>query len=260
MFNISGPLHVTNGTADIILSVDPSATKDLTITTTNTAADIVITIAHGSTNYVLRANGTTTANMQYPIIVRQNGVDVASNSYSVNFTAGVSATDAGSGVASVSASATGPQIATYYDAKAVGTAGGTSSASATWGTRTLNTAGANNNISGASLASNQFTLPNGTYYIEASAPSLTIGITRLRLKNVTDTTYPLYSINSRQTTSALRSDIRTYMHGIFDINSSKAFSIEQYTTTLSPGVFGYGSASGGLDDEIFTVVSVMKIP
>jgi hypothetical protein len=54
-------------------------------------------------------------------------------------------------------------------------------------TRTLNTV-TTNTITGASLASNQVTLPAGTYRIDASAPALTVSAHRVLLKNVTNNT------------------------------------------------------------------------
>ncbi|MBK9322713.1 MAG: hypothetical protein IPM97_07165 [Bdellovibrionaceae bacterium] len=55
------------------------------------------------------------------------------------------------------------------DEKPANTAGGTFT-SGSWQTRTLNTTRFNT-IPGASLASNQITLPAGTYYVRAVAPT-----------------------------------------------------------------------------------------
>ena len=63
-----------------------------------------------------------------------------------------------------------------------------------WTKRSLNTV-VTNTISGASLASNQITLPAGTYYIEVDATMLSGGPTRNALYNVTDATYAAYGIN-----------------------------------------------------------------
>jgi len=70
------------------------------------------------------------------------------------------------------------------DQKTSGSHGG-SSVATTWTTRTLNTV-VSNEISGASLSSNQITLPAGKYYFEASAPAYKINGHRIKLYNATD--------------------------------------------------------------------------
>jgi hypothetical protein len=65
-----------------------------------------------------------------------------------------------------------------------GTAGGTGSIG--FNTRAMNTVVGSNLIPGTSLAGNIVTLPAGTYYFEASAPTSQTGITKLSLYNNTD--------------------------------------------------------------------------
>ena len=57
-------------------------------------------------------------------------------------------------------------------------------------TRDLNTV-VTNEITGASLGSNQITLPSGTYYIEAYAPGYACLKHRLFLYNTTDSSYTI---------------------------------------------------------------------
>jgi len=70
------------------------------------------------------------------------------------------------------------------DEKAANTQGGTFTQDA-WQTRVLNTE-TTNEITGASLASNQITLPAGTYYIEAFAWAFQVNRHKTRLRNITD--------------------------------------------------------------------------
>lgn len=65
------------------------------------------------------------------------------------------------------------------DQKAANTAGGTFT-SGSWQTRDLNTV-VTNTITGASLASNQITLPAGIYDVEASAPAYAVGQHKAKL-------------------------------------------------------------------------------
>src|SRR5687768_2319629 len=74
------------------------------------------------------------------------------------------------------------------DEKAANTAGGTFTTGA-WRTRTLNTEKLDEITS--TLASNQFTLPAGTYNIVASAPAFFVSRHQTRLRNITDGTTTL---------------------------------------------------------------------
>jgi hypothetical protein len=53
-----------------------------------------------------------------------------------------------------------------------------------WRTRELNTV-KTNTVSGASLASNQVTLPAGTYWVQATAPGIDVALHQARLQNIT---------------------------------------------------------------------------
>ena len=76
------------------------------------------------------------------------------------------------------------QLLHVRDEKASGVDGGTSVAGDN--TRDLNTV-VTNEITGASLSSNQITLPAGTYFIQASAPAFKPGNHKVILYNTTDT-------------------------------------------------------------------------
>jgi hypothetical protein len=71
----------------------------------------------------------------------------------------------------------------FSDQKSQNTPGGTFT-SGSWQTRTLNTT--SGSISGASLSSNQFTLPAGTYVIESTAPAYRVQEHQSRIQNITD--------------------------------------------------------------------------
>lgn len=124
------------------------------------------------------------------------------------------------------------------DTKATGTAGGTSSTGAN--TRVLNTTVANN-ISGASLASNQVTLPAGTYRIEASAPANRSGRSRLYLYNVTDGVTALLGATGFTTTTASE-QVTSSVNGYITIAASKVFELRQYVQS--------GFASNGLGIDV----------
>lgn len=138
--------------------------------------------------------------------------------------------------------------------QASGTAGGTFTSGA-WRTRTLNTV-KQNGISGASLASNQITLPAGTYTIEAILPTLNTNSSQGRLQNITDTST---SIIGQSGVTGTTAGGFVFVRGIFTVPSSttKAFEIQhQCTTTRATDGFGFPSSLG---TEVYTEVVIKKI-
>jgi len=141
------------------------------------------------------------------------------------------------------------------DQKTTGTDGGTSAAT-TWNTRDLNTV-VTNEISGASLSSNQITLPAGTYYIEASGPATRSQGTQLRLYNITDASTELLG-QSAYSGSGDNTNVHSLMCGRFTIADAKVFEVDQYTIT-TVGTLGLGTASDSGSTEIYTDVKIWKV-
>ena len=139
------------------------------------------------------------------------------------------------------------------DEKTSGTNGGASSAGNN--TRVLNTI-KTNEISGASLSSNTITLPSGSYFIMASAPNNYAGLTKLRLRNTTDSSYTLEGMSgfvddstSVQTTQ--------FLSGRFTISAQKDFQIYHYiNVAYSPLGFGRPISQG---TEVYTDVMIWKV-
>ncbi len=147
----------------------------------------------------------------------------------------------------------GVQLVHFQDQKANGTHGGASSA-ATWNTRTLNTE-VSNTISGASLASSQITLPAGSYRMWATAPAYTVSKSRLRLRNITDTTTTLSGGNSTDEGTNLS---QTYtLQGRFTIAAQKTFELQHYTAS-AVATFGLGVACSTGESEIYADVMIWK--
>lgn len=106
-------------------------------------------------------------------------------------------------------------------------AGGTSIAGSN--TRILNTVLANT-ITGASLASNQITLPAGTYRIEASAPAFIADKHQTFLWSVTGSTTTL-SGTSEYTDQTNTVQTRSFIFGRFTINTTTTFELRHYIQT-----------------------------
>jgi hypothetical protein len=143
------------------------------------------------------------------------------------------------------------------DEKANGTAGGTFTSGA-WQTRTLNTS-LTNEISGASLSSNQIILPAGTYFIYASLPAMHVNNHKAKLRNVTDSSDTLIGTNDYAgSTNTGYVNTNSLIKGRFTIASQKTFEIQHYAaTTLAGEGFGTGTSFGVT--EVYTDVQIWKV-
>lgn len=143
------------------------------------------------------------------------------------------------------------KLLNIQDQKPSGTTGGASIVG--WTTRTLNTTIVNG-IPGASLASNQITLPAGTYYVEASAPTSQVGVNLLRIRNVSDSTdikYGPVAVSPNNWTS------QAYIQGRFTIASSKIISLQHYTENAVAEGLGKPASLG--ISEVYANICIWQI-
>jgi hypothetical protein len=162
----------------------------------------------------------------------------------------------GSGVISSGMGKFESQLLHVRDEKASDTAGGAASAT-TYHTRVLNTV-VTNEISGASLASNQITLPSGTYFIMSRAPAFMVNVTKSILYNTTDSSNTVIG-------SSGYADVNGYAYfdcfifGRFTIGATKVFEIRHYTD-LARANNGLGvetNLAGVI--EVYTDVQIWKV-
>lgn len=141
------------------------------------------------------------------------------------------------------------------DEKAANTAGGGFTAGS-FVTRVLNTI-RTDNISGASLSSNQITLPIGTYYMEASAPAFDVDRHKCKIRNITDSTDEI--IGSSGFVSSVDSGAnRAFVSGIFILAASKIFELQhRCQTTVPTNGLGVGSDFGVV--EIYADIKIWKV-
>lgn len=138
-----------------------------------------------------------------------------------------------------------------YNKQNIGTNGG-SSISGSWNTCVLNTIdGTDSNII---LNSNQFTVPEGKWKINALIPCYKTGQFQSRLYNITDSTTINYGTSVK---SNADSDMKSQIWSIFTINSPKLMRIEYFCEKNKPDD-GLGIASG-FGDEMFTMIMLEKI-
>jgi hypothetical protein len=115
--------------------------------------------------------------------------------------------------------------ATFQQTQDKGTSGGSATTGA-WTTYTLNTE-VTNIITGASLSSNQFTLPAGTYKISGWVHSSANADISLRLYNITDS---VTAIDGGQTDTIAGSNQSENIpfSGVVEIGGSKVFEVQYY--------------------------------
>ena len=157
--------------------------------------------------------------------------------------------------ATVSGTTFGSALLHVRDEKSAGTAGGDAN-NGSFQTRTLNTV-KTNEISGASLASNQITLPTGTYYIYASGSAFQVQAHKMKLRNVTDSSDTLLG-TSVFSTAAYEGKMQSMVIGRFTIASQKVFEL-QHRVADTKTTNGFGIASNFSVTEVYADVQIWKI-
>lgn len=148
-----------------------------------------------------------------------------------------------------------PRIATISDVKSSGSNGGSSTAGS-YQTRTLNTLVDNFNIV-SSLASNQFTLVAGTYYIESEAPCYAGDFNKSKIRNITDSTDALLG-QTAYANAGGGVQTNAIIKGIIEITATKTFELQHRVTTGQANI-GYGRPATFGDNETYSVVKITKI-
>ena len=132
--------------------------------------------------------------------------------------------------------------------------GGATFTSGAYRQRFLNTI-VRNNI-GATLATNQITLPAGTYFAQWSCPALTVGLHKTRLFNATDST--VLALGTAETAGAsINAQTRSVGSAIFTLTSSKAIEIDHRCASTEP-TNGFGSACSFGDTEIYSEIRILE--
>lgn len=145
------------------------------------------------------------------------------------------------------------QLLHIQDQKSSGTSGGTFTSGARR-TRDLNTV-VTNEITGASLAANQITLPAGTYYIDALSPAYNVSGFVAFLYNVTDAAD--VSLNS-QGGYAQGSAVNCFLSGKFTISAQKVFELQNLSTGTTANI-GFGVGNSLRSVEIYSDIKIWKM-
>lgn len=146
------------------------------------------------------------------------------------------------------------QLLHVRDEKASGTGGGTGSNS-TWQTRVLNTT-VTNEISSASLSSNQVSLPAGTYYAKARSPYNNANANhKARLRNVTDGSTLLVGSSAYNSAGSQQTD--SLVEGRFTLSGTKTVELQHWTTSNPTNSLGLPVSSGEV--EVYAELMIWKV-
>lgn len=155
----------------------------------------------------------------------------------------------------VQALGNGPHVVVEHQETSGNNGGGPAATASAYVTRTLN------NISdsiGATLSSNQITLPAGTYYMSAGCSAYGVRSTRLKLYNVTDAADTLIGLNAAATAivAGIGTDTTMNVSGKFTISTSKTFEFRMWITDNATGSGGnytnnFGRATVSGTNEVY---------
>jgi hypothetical protein len=149
------------------------------------------------------------------------------------------------------ASAAAPTIAIFNETQANSTQGGASVAT-TFTKRTLNTTVTNG--VGATLTASVIALLAGTYRVSAISPFFNVTGVAIRLRNTTDSTTTLASVNQYMTNT---NGGYAILDGVFTITGTKNFEVQYYCNT-AVATNGLGVALSGGISEIYTQITIEK--
>ena len=142
------------------------------------------------------------------------------------------------------------------DEKSQNTAGGTFTAGAQR-TRDITTV-KTNEIVGASLSSNQITLPVGTYWVDGSAPAFYTTTHQAKLYDTTGSAdLILGTVEAEGTGESWGKQTRSFVQGRFTLGVESVIEL-QHRGTVTKATNGFGIQSN-FTTEIYSVVMIWKV-
>lgn len=124
----------------------------------------------------------------------------------------------------------------------------------TWNIRTINTS-TTNQVTGASLASNQITLPTGIYFIEAWVPGFACGLHKAKLYNLTSAADQILGTAAWASSTSPYGFSYSTIKGRLVLTSQAVFEIRHYVTVTSASV----ALAVGTSTEVYTEVWFWKV-
>lgn len=114
-----------------------------------------------------------------------------------------------------------------------------------------------NEISGASLASNQITLPAGTFWIDASAPANFVDEHQCRIRDITNSADLLIGTSEFSRASTLQLPTRSFVSGRITLISSTVIEL-QHQCSVTRATDGFGKASN-FTTEVYSILKIWKV-
>ncbi len=144
------------------------------------------------------------------------------------------------------------------DQKADTTQGGTFTSGA-WRTRDL-TVEVTNEITGASLASNQITLLAGTYEVEASAPGFRVNNHKTKLRDTTNSIDLIMGTSEYSDSGATAPGTRSFVRGRFTLTGTAVLELQHYSQ-LTQADTGFGIQTSIVDGsiEVYADIRIRRI-
>jgi len=134
---------------------------------------------------------------------------------------------------------------------------GGSASAGTDNIRVLNTV-VTNEISGASLSSNQITLPAGTYFVEALASGLAVDHHRAFLYNVTDSDIEVLGMQIFNSAWNTLTSGFSPVYGRFTISGTKVFELRHRTQSAKADI-GLGHYMNDTRSSIYASVIIRQV-
>ena len=150
------------------------------------------------------------------------------------------------------------QLVHVRDEKTSGSNGGTFTSGA-WRTRVLNTI-MTNTVAGASLASNQITLPAGSYFVQGSAPAMMVDNHKAKIYNITASADLLIgTVETIITAAPPYVQTASRLNGVITLTATTVIELQHRCETTRAGDgFGNNSAAVG-SVEVFSELILWKI-
>ena len=217
-----------------------------------------------STNLSYQATAISISGSGVPVVLPTSGNQTITGALAITATGNATNTSSGAltvsgGISCVSDLRVGgnvygiPQYAVFEEQQSNSINAATYSAGS-YITRVLNTT-VTNSISGASLSSNQITLPAGTYRINCVCPLAGTAInSKAYLYNITGSSILMFGTSS-YSTSNIQS--YSYLNGVFTVSTVTVIAVQQYWSTTSTFMGGVAVSSGQIEN--YTHVEITRL-
>lgn len=147
-----------------------------------------------------------------------------------------------------------PEVLRIYESQSSGVVSSQTFTVGAWNTRVLNTT--DGSISGASLSSNEITLPAGTYLIEAWAPAWRVSGHKSRIYNVTTSSVELVGQNAYGLVNNSQFTVtNARLSGRLVLATTTVIRLEHYVQAYSTAVPTVGAPG---TEEVYAEVLITK--